>query len=122
MSIPKCSWDVPGQKDFHVFVGDNPMCSCNYPEETPKPGQSVCKHSNPDPLLCGACRLEQAVSQPHLTLETVDAQFCSDWLKDEIKRLFEQRGQARERWKMFEADLLKELHENAQLRTELAKF
>lgn len=53
-----------------------------------KPGQSVCKHSNPDPLLCGACRLEQAVSQPHLTLETVDAQFCSDWLKDEIKRLF----------------------------------
>jgi len=32
--------------------------------------------------------LEKAVSQEHLTLDTVDFQFCSDWLKDEIKRLF----------------------------------
>jgi hypothetical protein len=32
--------------------------------------------------------LEKAVSQEHLTLDTVDFQFCSDWLKDEIKALF----------------------------------
>ena len=34
--------------------------------------------------------LEKAVSQKHLTLDTVDMQFCSDWLKDEIKALFAQ--------------------------------
>jgi hypothetical protein len=35
--------------------------------------------------------LEKAVSQKHLTPDTVDMQFCSDWLKDEIKTLFAQR-------------------------------
>ncbi len=32
--------------------------------------------------------LKKAVTQEHITADTVDLQFCSDWLKDEIKRLF----------------------------------
>lgn len=34
--------------------------------------------------------LEKAVSQKHLTPDTVKAQFCSDWLKDEVSLLFNQ--------------------------------
>ena len=34
--------------------------------------------------------LEKAITQKHLTEETVDAQFCSDWLKDEIKLIMEE--------------------------------
>lgn len=34
--------------------------------------------------------LEKAVTQEHITEDTVDFQFCSDWLKDEIKLLFHQ--------------------------------
>lgn len=33
-------------------------------------------------------RLEKAVTQDHLMEDTVDAQFCSNWLKAEIKALF----------------------------------
>jgi hypothetical protein len=32
--------------------------------------------------------LKKAVSQEHITEDTVDLQFCSDWLKNEIKLLF----------------------------------
>ena len=34
--------------------------------------------------------LEKAMTQKHLTRDTVDAQFCSDWLKGEIRLLMEQ--------------------------------
>lgn len=33
-------------------------------------------------------KLEKAITQEHITLDTVDVQFCSNWLKDEIKILF----------------------------------
>ncbi len=33
--------------------------------------------------------LEKAMSQEKLTRDTVDAQFCSDWLKGQIKGLFD---------------------------------
>jgi hypothetical protein len=32
--------------------------------------------------------LEKAVNQEHITEDTIDLQFCSDWMKDEIRRLF----------------------------------
>lgn len=32
--------------------------------------------------------LEKALTQDHLTADTVDAQFCNNWLKEQIKRLF----------------------------------
>jgi hypothetical protein len=34
--------------------------------------------------------LRRPVTQNHLTEDTVDAQFCSDWLKGEIKLLFKE--------------------------------
>lgn len=34
--------------------------------------------------------LQKAATQKQLTRDTVDAQFCSDWLKGEIKRLFDE--------------------------------
>lgn len=37
---------------------------------------------------CGPERLKKAIKQKHMTSDTVDNQFCSDWLKDEIKILF----------------------------------
>lgn len=33
--------------------------------------------------------LAKAITQKHLTQDTVDAQFCSDWLKREMHRLFD---------------------------------
>lgn len=32
--------------------------------------------------------LKKAMTQKHITFDTVEAQFCSDWLKNEISRLF----------------------------------
>lgn len=32
--------------------------------------------------------LDKAATQKHLTLDTVEVQFCSDWLKDQVKDLF----------------------------------
>ena len=47
--------------------------------------------------------LKKAILQTHLTEDCVDAQFCSDWLKDEIKLLFSQlRAVTEERDKLAE--------------------
>lgn len=43
----------------------------------------------------GADRLKKAVSQEHITPDTIDAQFCSDHLKREIAYLFQQLDAAR---------------------------
>ncbi len=40
-------------------------------------------------------KLAKAMSQEHMTQDTVDAQFCSDWLKLEIHRLFDQNAKLR---------------------------
>jgi len=37
--------------------------------------------------------LEKAICQDVLTLDTVDAQFCSDHLKEQIKKLIKERDQ-----------------------------
>lgn len=39
--------------------------------------------------------LLKAMTQTELTEDTVDEQYCSDWLKDQIKRLFKQRDMLR---------------------------
>ncbi len=39
--------------------------------------------------------LEKAISQTTLTRDTVEEQFCSDWLKDQIIELFDQLEEAK---------------------------
>ena len=67
-----------------------------------KPGSTV--------VICGQCWTPKApnedcegcalitkiLTQDHLTPDTVDAQFCSDWLKGEIKALYEKLKTATE--------------------------
>lgn len=37
-------------------------------------------------------KLKQAVKQKELTRDTVEVQFCSDWLKQEILKLFDENA------------------------------
>ena len=39
--------------------------------------------------------LEKAIMQEKLTKDTVDAQFCSDWLKRQIHELFDENAKFR---------------------------
>lgn len=46
--------------------------------------------------MTGQQLLEKAMSQTTLTADTVDAQFCSDWLKDQMRAQFEEIARLRE--------------------------
>ena len=49
--------------------------------------------------------LEKAISQEDLTLDTVDAQFCSDYIKDNIKRLIRERDKTSQIAERLEKEL-----------------
>jgi len=73
-------------------------------------------------------KLQKAMTQEHLTADTVEVQFCSDWLKDEISRLFTEIEKLKARRcggcgeTASQAGYISIFDENDSLRKELDRF
>lgn len=61
--------------------------------------------------------LEKAMTQTTLTADTVDDQFCSEWLKDQIKHLFAQLEQTQKEGDFLRSELAKALMDLRKLQS-----